>query len=376
MSATAVLHHAKLVLQSVRPDLPADAALRRHLFGANRLNETAKRDVSRAVFAFFRWREWLTDTPNPEAALELALTLQKRFDANPSSVKAEALEARAVPAWSRAEVTFPVETLRELQREPQLWLRARISHAGQVVRQLEGAEYAAQVPWGTNTGTCIRFKGKQDLFLTEGFHEGWFEIQDLASQAVGHACAAQPGETWWDCCAGEGGKMLHLADLMGNKGLIWASDRSQRRLQNLKRRSARAEVFNYRAAAWEGGEHLPTKTRFDGVLLDAPCSGVGTWQRNPHARWTTRPEDVAELAEVQLRLLRHASASVKVGGRLVYAVCTLTRAECEGVVEAFSAQAPHFAAAPVWAGAAAQVKLWPHEYHTNGMYIASWTRTQ
>ncbi|MGC8000561.1 hypothetical protein ACP3XN_24520, partial [Salmonella enterica] len=83
---------------------------------------------------------------------------------------------------------------------------------------------------------------------------------------------------------------------MENSGLIWASDRAAWRLQKLKRRTARAKVFNYRVAMWDGGVKLPTKTKFDGVLVDAPCSGLGTWQRNPHARWTTTPGDVAELA--------------------------------------------------------------------------------
>ena len=99
--------------------------------------------------------------------------------------------------------------------------------------------------------------------------------------------------------------------------------------------SVRAKAFNYRAAAWDGGPHLPTKTMFDGVLVDAPCSGVGTWQRNPHSRWTTAENDVRELAAVQSRLLDHAAKSVKPGGRLLYAVCTLTDAEIERYLRVF-----------------------------------------
>ena len=139
-----------------------------------------------------------------------------------------------------------------------------------------------------------------------------------------------------DACAGEGGKTLHLADLMQNKGLIWASDRSIRRLHVLKQRTARAGVFNYRAVAWNGGPQPPTRTRFDGILVDAPCSGVGTWQRNPHARWTVSPADVHELAAVQRQLLDHVAGALKPGGRLIYAVCTLTRAETSGLAAEFS----------------------------------------
>ena len=185
--------------------------------------------------------------------------------------------------------------------------------------------------------SALRYRGSADLHKTPGFQSGLFEIQDLASQLVGHACAAAPGETWWDACAGEGGKALHLSDLMRNKGLVWATDRSVRRLSLLKRRAARAGMFNYRSAVWTGAAAAPFRTKCDGVLVDAPCSGVGTWRRNPHARWTTTLEDVAELAAVQSGLLGRAAAVREAGGRLVYSVCTLTRSETTAVADAFEA---------------------------------------
>jgi 16S rRNA (cytosine967-C5)-methyltransferase len=223
------------------------------------------------------------------------------------------------------------------------------------------------------------------LFKTPEFHAGEFEIQDIASQAVGLLCAPKPGETWWDACAGEGGKLLHLSDLMENKGLIWASDRAAWRLQKLKRRTARAKAFNYRAAHWDGGAKLPTKTKFDGVLVDAPCSGVGTWQRNPQARWATTVEDVKELAEVQKRLLAHVGPSVKPGGKLIYSVCTLTRAETSEVVDHFNQTQAEFQPLTLLPGAlgtqasrvptnAATLTLWPQDLGGNGMFVAVWRR--
>jgi 16S rRNA (cytosine967-C5)-methyltransferase len=167
---------------------------------------------------------------------------------------------------------------------------------------------------------------------------------------------------------------------MENRGLIWASDRAEWRLKNLKRRAARAQVFNFRAAPWDGGSKLPTKTKFDGVLVDAPCSGVGTWQRNPHARWTTTLSDVKELAAVQKRLLANVAGSVKPGGKLIYAVCTLTRAETTEVAADFSAK---FAAEfvplilPEICRAftrAATLTIWPQDLGGNGMFIAGWQR--
>jgi 16S rRNA (cytosine967-C5)-methyltransferase len=232
----------------------------------------------------------------------------------------------------------------------------------------------------------VHYKGEEDLFRRAEFHAGEFEIQDIASQAVGLLCAPKPGETWWDACAGEGGKLLHLSDLMENKGLIWASDRAAWRLKNLKRRTARAKAFNYRAALWDGGTKLPTKTKFDGVLVDAPCSGVGTWQRNPHARWTTTLEDVAELAEVQKRLLAHVAPSVKTGGKLIYSVCTLTRSETEDVIKTFNENQSEFEplALPDIIPAEERQSLltssptmtiWPQDLGGNGMFVAAWRRS-
>jgi 16S rRNA (cytosine967-C5)-methyltransferase len=167
---------------------------------------------------------------------------------------------------------------------------------------------------------------------------------------------------------------------MENQGSIWASDRVGWRLAMLKRRAARAGVFNYRAMAWDGGPRLPTKTEFDGVLVDAPCTGIGTWQRNPHARWTTTAQDVKELSKVQTRLLLNAAAGVKPGGRLVYAACTLTRLETAEVVKAFEGRSPHFQRLavhnPLVPGLPPRemLFLWPQETGGNGMCLAAWVR--
>jgi len=141
-------------------------------------------------------------------------------------------------------------------------------------------------------------------------------------------------------------------------------------------------VFNYRSVFWDGGAKLPTRTKFDGVLVDAPCSGIGTWQRNPQARWTTTPDDVRELSEIQRRLLANAAPSVKPGGKLIFSVCTLARAETTEVVDHFNASRPEFEPL-VWpeisgsqrpfTPAAAKI-IWPQDLDGNGMFIAGWRR--
>lgn len=362
------LNHTARILTEVTPQMPADAALRRYFVQHAYLGPRERRAISRSVFIYFRWWRWLDAKASLQRQAEQALGLDDRFQNHPASVKPEALAARAVPAWVQDEMELTPAWLQQLQREPALWLRARPGQAGQLAA---GLGHCAPTP---HAADALHYTGTQDLFRTAQFHHGDFEIQDLASQLVGVAAAPAAGQTWWDACAGEGGKTLHLADQMQNKGLIWATDRSARRLQTLKRRASRAKIFNFRSALWDGTDRLPTKTKFDGILVDAPCSGVGTWQRNPHARWTTSRDDVHELAATQLALLNRVAGSLKPGGRLVYAVCTLTRSETTGVADAFSAAHPELASVPV-SGPAESGFLWPQTLNANGMFIAMWRRS-
>lgn len=383
MAESSILNNAARILKLVQAGTPADQALRESLTQDRHFTAPAeRRGISRAVFTYYRWWRWLDENDSAQKQLAAALELQKRFDTNPAAFKPEALAAKVVPDWLRDEMdAVPSAWLAQLQREPALWIRAKAGTGAALAKKLghclPSTEVRGQTPGTAAAGQqdapapqspdALHYTGLTDLYRTPEFQAGEFEIQDLASQLVGLAAAPKAGETWWDACAGEGGKTMHLSDLMQNKGLLWASDRSLRRLGKLKARAARAQVFNFRAAPWEGGAKLPTKTKFDGILMDAPCTGIGTWQRNPHARWTTAPKDVHELAAVQAQLLDHAAGSLKPGGRLVYAVCTLTRAETTEVAAAFTAAHPELE--PV-----STQTLWPHELNANGMFIAQWRR--
>ena len=366
------------VIRQAGKDKPADAALREVLKSLRDLAPFDATEVARTVFIYYRWHVWLRDERGVEAKMRLALRLNRRFQDNEASVPLAELRARAVPPWTVEVMEVNDDWLRSLQREPKLWLRAKRGRAEWLAEKLRLARTLA--PPGVPD--ALLYDGEEDLFKTPEFHAGEFEIQDIASQLVGWLCAPQPGETWWDACAGEGGKTLHLSDLMRNQGLLWASDRAEWRLKKLKRRAGRAKVFNYRSAFWDGGAKLPTKTKFDGVLVDAPCSGIGTWQRNPQARWTTTTDDVRELSEVQRRLLANAAPGVKPGGKLIFSVCTLTRAETTEVVDHFNASRPDFEPLvfPEISGnqrlsaSAAAKKIWPQDLDGNGMFIAGWRR--
>ncbi len=375
---------ARLIAQ-ISPEEPADSVLRREVGSDRELESTEKRALVGAVFAYYRWLRWLDpDRPGPARVLS-ALDLQRRFDADPASIKAEALLARTLPDWAREAVDLPdpdarLAWLRQLQRPPSLWIRPQREFAPAIARALRHTTPpTAELAHFTTTTppTALRYTGPGDLFKSDEFKKGLFEIQDLSSQLIGHACAPRPGETWWDACCGEGGKTLHLADLMANQGLLWASDRHPGRLASLRKRAARARVFNYRAVNWNGGPFPPTKTRFDGILVDAPCSGLGTWQRNPHARWTTTENDVRELAAIQRQLLENTWRSLKPGGRLVYAVCTTTRAETSAIAAAFTAAHPELEPIPTPGlpdTPAEGLFLWPHQLDANGMFLAAWRR--
>ena len=367
---------AERIIRAADREHPADAVLRQELKSQRHLEPGQAALVSTAVFTYYRWRGWLNQQGLLSEQLKRALDLGRKFAQEPASFSDSDLLNRAVPAWVQQQVQTTAAWARALQAEPRLWLRARPGQGRVLARKLGHC-----APFGTGQlADMLRYNGRADLFLTKEFHAGEFELQDISSQAVGLVCGPQPSQSWWDACAGEGGKMLHLSDLMGNKGLIWASDRAGWRLQKLKRRAARARVFNYRSVEWDGGPRLPTKTKFDGVLVDAPCSGVGTWQRNPHARWTTQAGDVRELSALQQQLLRHVAPAVKPGGKLVYAACTLTRAETVEVADAFERDCTEFRRVEIGnplspeSNSEPRLFLWPQQFGGNGMFVAVWRR--
>lgn len=340
------------------------------------LDRPAAREVACSVFAYFRWLRWLDPRKPLTHQVEHAVSLAERFARDPAGFSDGELLRLAIPDWIASETPVDARWARSLQQVPALWIRTKRGLSGKVASALGDCVPLPRAP----LPEALEYRGQADLFRTEEFQSGAFELQDLSSQIVGLICDPRPGETWWDACAGEGGKTLHLSDLMENKGLIWASDRAEWRLRKLRLRMARAKAFNSRVALWSGGPKLPTKTLFSGVLVDAPCSGVGTWGRNPDARWTLKPSDVRELAALQLQLLENASAAVKPNGHLVYSVCTITRSETTQVAQVFVQRHPEFC--PVHlsnpldkrTASNGQLQLRPTQTRGNAMFIASWRR--
>jgi 16S rRNA (cytosine967-C5)-methyltransferase len=240
-------------------------------------------------------------------------------------------------------------------------------------------------PWG------LRLPDKPSLLRTGPFERGEIEVQDEGSQLLALLVDPRRGEMVADFCAGAGGKTLALGAAMRNTGRLYAFDVSGHRLDALKPRLARSGLSNVYPAqiAHERDDRIKRLAgKMHRVLVDAPCSGLGTLRRNPDLKWRQSPAVVAEMQALQQRILDSASQLVAPGGRLVYATCSLLRAENEAVAEAFE-QGPgsgfeRVPAAQALADARVEsaadldqdgcLRLWPHRHHTDGFFAAVWRR--
>lgn len=210
-----------------------------------------------------------------------------------------------------------------------------------------------------------------NIFRSEAFADGWFEVQDLSSQLVAPFLQAEPGMRVIDACAGAGGKTLHLAALMKGKGRLLALDVSESKLEELRRRAKRASAGIIETRPIDSTKVIKRLAgAADRVLIDAPCSGSGVLRRNPDIRWRMTEEDISRLHEQQDDLLERYSAMVKPGGKLVYAVCSVFPSEGEARVKAFTEKHPG-----VWVlEEEKRVGLLKHA--GDGFYMARWTRVK
>jgi 16S rRNA (cytosine967-C5)-methyltransferase len=239
-------------------------------------------------------------------------------------------------------------------------------------------------PWG------LRLQGKPSLAKVKAFERGAVEVQDEGSQLLALLLDAHRGEMVVDFCAGAGGKTLAIGAAMRNTGRLYAMDTSAHRLDALKPRLARSQLSNVHPAAIAHERDDRVKRlagKIDRVLVDAPCSGLGTLRRNPDLKWRQKPEGIAEVTATQTAILESAARLLKSGGRLVYATCSMLPQENEEIAEAFSKAHPDFAVLPV-AEELTRLKvanadklcngqflrLWPHRHGTDGFFAAIWVR--
>ena len=244
-------------------------------------------------------------------------------------------------------------------------------------------------PWG------LRIAGKPALNKNEAFLRGEFEVQDEGSQLLAMLVDAKRGEMVVDFCAGAGGKTLAIGASMRSTGRLYAFDTSAHRLDSFKPRMARSGLSNVHPAAiaHERDERVKRLSgKIDRVLVDAPCTGMGTLRRNPDLKWRQNLQSVEEMAVKQTAILQSASRLVKSGGRLVYATCSVLPQENEAIAAAFSLGNPDFEpmdvgevllglkvedAASLCHGGDNKLlylRLWPHRHHTDGFFAAVWVK--
>lgn len=238
--------------------------------------------------------------------------------------------------WARAAAEIGVgwpALAADLAVPAPMFLRPNLlrADAAAVLAELSGAGIpAVEGPAGS-----LRVEGRHDVFATKAFRDGNFEVQDAGSQRIAPLLDVAPGMRVVDACAGAGGKALHLAVLMRNKGRIVALDIHAWKLAELRRRAARAGVDTIESRLVK---EAPRRLIADRVLLDVPCSGLGVLRRQPDRKWRLTPEELARLGALQAELLRAYAPAVRPGGKMLYATCSILPSENEAPVRTFLAE--------------------------------------
>jgi 16S rRNA (cytosine967-C5)-methyltransferase len=402
----------------------ADRALEAVLRRERRLYAAERRAAAEALYGVVRWQgqlEWLLGRRPGLAELYAAWLARRGGLAAEAAERRMGLRRGALARLSGAEeriaaVADPGERLAAAESLPP-WLAGRLleelgeGEAGALARALnhrapltvranllrttrealrerllaEGvrSEPTRLSPWG------LVLDGHANAFALPAFREGLFEVQDEGSQLLALACGARPGMRVVDACAGAGGKSLALAAEMHNRGEILAMDVDAERLGEARRRARRDGVHDLRFRTLPAGTEADAaladlEGKADVVLVDAPCTGIGALRRKPDTRWRLDPADPARFAAIQRELVARFARLVRPGGRLVYATCSVLRAENDEVA-AFAGGLAGLAPFPLArtlgeerareAGVEGHLlRLWPHRHGTDGFFAAAFER--
>ncbi len=276
--------------------------------------------------------------------------------------------------WSETE-----QLCRWLNQPPSIDLR--VNRLKTTVENVEAAMQTAgvkvvRVPPLPYALRLVEHVGRiQDL---PGFQDGWWMVQDCSAQLVSYLLDPQPGEVVIDACAAPGGKTTHIAELMNDQGTVWACDKTSSRLKKLEQNCDRLQLQSIRIHHGDSRVLPRFNQPADRVLLDAPCSGLGTLHRHADARWRQTPDTVNQLVSLQCALLEQAASWIKANGVLVYATCTLHPAENEQIIQQFlethpdwqlvvpsaSSLVSKFATGDGW------IKILPHHHAMDGFFMA------
>ncbi len=402
-----LLEHTRSAVQAGQP---VDSLLARFYREHPEFGSRDRRLFSGTVFSVFRWKGWLDRiTPDPKTnavlahlldAAELHPAIEKLATGSVLAglslsplgslnldEKARALatltgialdQTQLVPHWVLPLLNQPNKQILEaFQHSPPTWLRVPPEERDTMITALQALQ-AEPSPHPTIRSAISVSRGINLRALPRSIRDR-IEIQDLASQITTLVCDPKPGQHWWDACAGAGGKTLHLAAMAGNSTNILATDIRPTILENLERRLEETGIRTVKSAVWDGAQEPPPQGPFDGILLDAPCSGMGTWHRNPDARWRLKEERIAELNRLQSHLLKSCATQLKPGGILIYATCTLPPLENESVITQFLSTETHYQRVPFinpldGSPCPGTLLINPWDGPCNGMFIAKMKR--
>ena len=412
----ALFHHAQTLLSELlRSSFPADLVVSRYFRQHRELGHGDRAFVAETVFSVLRRKRSLSARCAGEltsrrlllAALaclhgmnrrELDVVLseaERHWLAQAKAVQISELPAAVrldLPDWlhellaARFAEDEVAELAAALNQPAPLDLRVNPLKAArpEVLARLQADGLAAEPCPYSPLG--IRLASKPALSRHPLFIDGSIEVQDEGSQLLGFLLQPRRGEMVADFCAGAGGKTLLLGALMRSQGRLYAFDVDPRRLARMKPRLARSGLSNVHPARIESERDLKIKrlaSKLDRVLVDAPCSGLGTLRRNPDLKWRQTPASVAELSVKQAAILAAAAGLVKKGGRLVYATCSLLDAENEVIIDDFLAQHPEFvvcsaeeilARQEISIACGEQLRLFPHRHATDAFYAVAMER--
>ena len=275
---------------------------------------------------------------------------------------------------------LPIEEVDRLlawfNQSPKIDLRVNILET--TIEEVESAFKAADISIDRIPGLPqgLRLESAGAVTDLPGYKQGWWVIQDSSAQLVTHLLDPQPGETIIDACAAPGGKTTHIAELMGDNGHIIAGDRAAKRLNKVRENAARLQLQSIKIEVGDSCDKSEFANIADRVLLDVPCSGLGTLHKRPDIRWRQTSQAIGELFELQRELLEQAATWVKPKGILVYATCTLNILENEKVIQSFleqhsnwSMQSPTDGITKSWATPEGWIKVYPHRHNMDGFFM-------
>ena len=397
----------------------APALIARGFRGARELRSPERRFAGEAVYGMIRWRRRLAYCIGVANATELQLYLAWLYGefAGDAQVETELRVAGVDPARlgdcdaRLAAIGDENERIATAQSYPTWLVQRLMAERGAADAEALLAAMNRRAPL---TARANRLKNTRDelaaILDAEGvatrplplapdaldlltnvnayglaaFSDGRFELQDAGSQIIAELTAPPPRGLVVDACAGAGGKSLALGALLQNRGRLIAFDVAEGKLEELRTRARRAGLTNLRAIAVAtdapAEEEVKLRGRADRVLCDVPCSGLGTLRRNPEARWRLQPADLDELPPLQRAILERYAPLVAPGGRLIYATCTVDRAENDAVVDGFLAAHPAFVEVPakeilgraraLEIGDGTRLRLLPHVHDSDGFFAA------